>query len=148
MKAYHWYFLAQPSPFPENLIGGDPDFFVHWTLRSWAAEGFRFDPESLEDYLTCFRDPACIRATCADYRAGWTSDREADERDRGARTISAPLLVIWGEQYGLAKLQPVAIWKRWANDVRGHSVPGGHFVCEEAAPLVSAALAEFFEMSR
>ena len=28
LKIYHWSFLAQPFPFPETLIGGNPDFFL------------------------------------------------------------------------------------------------------------------------
>ena len=36
MKAYHWSFLAQPFPLPEKLIGGDPLFYLEWTLRSWT----------------------------------------------------------------------------------------------------------------
>ena len=28
MKAYHWSFLAQPSPLPERLIAGDPVFYL------------------------------------------------------------------------------------------------------------------------
>ena len=78
MKSYHWYMLAQPHPLPENLIGGDPDFFYRWTLRSWAGEGFTFDPEVLADYLHCFSDLASIHASCEDYRAGWTVDRDHD----------------------------------------------------------------------
>src|SRR5947209_20128683 len=29
---YHWFFLIQPSPLPERLIGGDPSFYLRWTL--------------------------------------------------------------------------------------------------------------------
>ena len=24
---WHWHFLSQPEPFPERIIGADPDFF-------------------------------------------------------------------------------------------------------------------------
>ena len=35
-RAYwHWYFLAQPEPFPERLIGHDPDFFFETCLVGW-----------------------------------------------------------------------------------------------------------------
>jgi hypothetical protein len=33
---WHWYFLAQPEPFPERLIGNDPDFFYETCLVGWA----------------------------------------------------------------------------------------------------------------
>ena len=107
MSAYHWYMLAQPRPLPERLIGGDPHFFVKWTLSSWAGKGFDFDAEALADYITCFSDPACIHATCEDYRAGWTVDRVLDEADRGRRRIESPLLLIWGEDYGISRANPL-----------------------------------------
>ncbi|KIZ40675.1 MULTISPECIES: alpha/beta hydrolase [Rhodopseudomonas] len=144
MAAYHWYMLAQPAPLPETLLAGDPDFFVRHTLADWAADGFAFDPANMEDYIACFRDPACIHGTCEDYRAGWTRDREADEADRGKRRITAPLLVVWGRDYSVAKAKPVETWQRWADSVIGQEVPGGHFQCEEAPAETLAALLGFF----
>jgi haloacetate dehalogenase len=144
MGAYHWYMLAQASPLPETLIGADPDFYVQWTLKKWAAQDFNFDAESLEDYLTCFRDRAAIHASCEDYRAGWGADRDADEADRGKRRISAPVLVLYGEQYSVAKSRPLETWRDWADDVRGHGVCGGHFIAEEAPDAVISAFREFF----
>jgi haloacetate dehalogenase len=35
---WHWYFLAQPEPLPERLIGSDPDFFygsVEFRMGNW-----------------------------------------------------------------------------------------------------------------
>jgi haloacetate dehalogenase len=34
---YHWFFLIQPAPLPERMIGGDPLFYLRWTLGGWAA---------------------------------------------------------------------------------------------------------------
>jgi haloacetate dehalogenase len=143
MKSFHWYFLAQPRPLPEQLIGNASDFYLRTILKSWAGHGFSFDPESLQDYGASFSDPACIHATCEDYRAGWTCDRQYDEADRG-RKITAPMLVLWGEQYGIGKADPLAIWSKWAEDVRGQSLPCGHFLCEEAPHATAEALGEFF----
>ena len=58
MRMYHWYFLAQPRPLPETLIGGDPDFYLRYTLGSWAGSGFAFDAANMADYVACFCDPA------------------------------------------------------------------------------------------
>jgi haloacetate dehalogenase len=144
VRTYHWAMLAQPAPLPETLIGADPAFFCRWTLKSWAAPGFVFDPESLGDYVACFADPASLHATCEDYRAGWTVDRALDEADRGVCKIAAPLLALWGAGYGLVKTGPLDIWRDWAADVRGHGVPGGHFCPEEAPAEVTAAFLGFF----
>lgn len=142
VKMFHWGFLAQPGGLPERLIAADPDFFVRWTLEGQAAAGFEFPPESLRDYLACAR--GATPGFCGDYRAGWGIDRELDEGDRGRRRIAAPVLVLWGERGAVAGGDPVGAWRAWADDVRGHAVPGGHFCPEEAAAEVAAALAGFF----
>jgi haloacetate dehalogenase len=144
MASYHWYFLAQPAPLPETLLAADPAFFIRWTLRTWAADDFTFDAESLDDYIRCFSDPACIHATCEDYRAGWTRDREYDDADQGRRLIEAPMLALWGEQGNTARAEPLTVWARWARDVRGHAVGGGHFLPEEAPEETASALGAFF----
>ena len=82
LGAFHWMFLAQPAPKPETLIGHDPDFFLEWLLKSWAADGFRFELEAMDEYRRCFRKPEVIHATCEDYRAGATIDDLLDEEDR------------------------------------------------------------------
>jgi haloacetate dehalogenase len=144
MKMYHWYFLAQPRPLPETLIGGDPAFFLRYTLESWVGRGFHFDEASMADYVACFCDPAGIHASCEDYRAGWAVDRAHDEADRGKKLIKAPLLVVWSEDFGLAKAQPLKRWGEWAERIEGHSVSGGHFVCEEQPEKVRDSLLRFF----
>jgi surfactin synthase thioesterase subunit len=35
------------------------------------------------------------------------------------------------------------VWGGWADDVRAETVPGGHFIPEEAAGQLAAALLEF-----
>jgi haloacetate dehalogenase len=144
MRAFHWYMLARPKPFPERLIGGDPEFFLRAMVKSWAADGFVFDAECLADYIACFSDPASIHASCEDYRAGWTIDRALDEADRGKRTIAAPLLVLWGRDYSVAGADPLAKWRAWADSVEGHAVAGGHFLAEESPEETVAALLRFF----
>jgi haloacetate dehalogenase len=143
MSKYHWYLLAQPNPLPETLIAGNPEFFLRWTLAAWAAEDFRFDPECVADYLACFADPACIHASCEDYRAGWTIDRAIDEADRGKNRIQAPLLTLWGREGKLAAAGQIETWETWAVNVQGHAVPGGHFVPEEAPAPAAEALIKF-----
>jgi haloacetate dehalogenase len=144
MGNFHWYLLAQPEPLPETLIASDPEFWLRHLLARWAGDGFEFDAESVADYVACFRDPASIHATCEDYRAGRGADQEDDERDRGRRRIEAPLLALWGAGYSVAKAKPLETWQRWATDVQGHSVPGGHFVPEESPEETATALLEFF----
>lgn len=82
LSTYHWFFLSQPFGLAERLIGGDPSFFLHWHLRAWSGgrDDF-FSPQALAEYERCFRDAACIHATCEDYRAGASIDLEHDQAD-------------------------------------------------------------------
>lgn len=136
---YHWFFLIQPAPFPERLIGGDPEYFVRHTLASWAKPGFIFDERAMAEYIRAFRRPEVVHATCEDYRAGATVDDEDDASDlKAGRKIARPLLALWGEHSGFSKGDRLAVWRHWASDVRGGPVESGHFVPEEA-PLATLA---------
>jgi haloacetate dehalogenase len=142
--AYHWYFLSQPSPFPETLIGKDPDYFLDHSLGTWRGAADAFTPEALATYHQAFRNPEMIHATCEDYRAGITCDCEFDEADRKAgRRIRAQLLVLWGARRSRARLDEV--WKAWAEDVRGHPIDCGHFIPEEAPESLLEHMLPFFE---
>ena len=148
MQVYHWMFLAQPQPLPETLISGAPDFYIDQKLASWCGDKSlrAFLPEALDAYRAAFRDPARVHATCEDYRAGATIDRALDDADRAAgRRIAAPLLALWGTKGIPAKGEdPLTVWRRWANDVRGVGIDAGHFLPEEAPEATAKALAEFF----
>lgn len=148
MKVWHWPFLAQPAPLPETLIGAAP--VAYWNLKaaSWtkAKDLSPFDPRALAHYHAFFSDPLRIHATCEDYRAGRTLDLQHDEEDRAAgRKIACPLLALWGSA-GIPSetAGPLAIWREWANDVRGHAIDSGHFLSEESPDATAAALLEFF----
>jgi haloacetate dehalogenase len=140
---WHWFFLAQPAPLPERLIGADPDGYY---FRDRGAPWL--DPEALADYLRCAHDPATIHAMCEDYRAGASIDFELDEADRGVRRIACPLLALWGRAGRLEAWYDVpAIWRDWADDVRGQALDCGHFLPEEAPDATYAALREFFSIA-
>jgi haloacetate dehalogenase len=143
LATYHWFFLAQPPDLPERLIGADPDYFLRWTLDSWAGRPGAFDPRALAEYQRAFRDPDVIRATCEDYRAGATADVEDDAADRGIRCIRCPVLALWAEAASEPGWDPIAIWRDWAPDVRGQGVRCGHFLPEEAPAETLAALEPF-----
>ncbi len=147
LGSYHWYFLAQPAPFPETLIGANPDYFFHYTLkRSQQGGDDIFTPDALVEYERCFRNPETIRAMCEDYRAGASIDCEFDaqDRERGHR-ITCPMLALWGDRGRPHKRAGVLeVWRSWANDVQGEGLPCGHFLPEEAPELTLQALRTFF----
>jgi haloacetate dehalogenase len=138
---YPWLLLAQPPPFAERLIGASAEFFLGHTLDAWTASPNAITARAFDRYLSTFT-PEVISAMCADYRAAFHIDRTLDAEDRAAgRTIGCPLLVHWGAEDMSYDLRP--IWRRWADDVRGGPLPGGHFVPEEAADELLASLRMF-----
>jgi haloacetate dehalogenase len=144
-RAYwHWFFLIQPAPIPERMIGSDPDAYWIAKCGSGPAGLASFDPRALRHYLRCFRDPECIRATCEDYRAAATIDIRHDDDD-GDAGITCPLLVLWGA-FGVieACFDALALWRQRAGDVRGHSLPGGHYLAEDVPDLVASEFLTFF----
>ena len=150
INGFHWAFLAQPAPFPEQLIGADPDYFLRTLTRKWAVDFERIGDEAMGEYCRAFRRPEVIAATCADYRAGATIDDALDHADLDAgRKILAPVLAIWSERFvgtrQTSAADPLAIWRRYANDVRGFAVKSGHFIPEEAPEAVLTAITDFIE---
>jgi len=148
MAIYHWPFLAQPSPMPETLIGGAPDYYIKHTLASWTAakDLSSFEDNALAAYCAQARDPARLKAMCDDYRAGEGADVEHDQADRAeGRKISAPTLVLWGGA-GIAAgaATPLDTWREWCESAHGQAIESGHFIPEENPSATIAALDGFF----
>ena len=87
---WYWFFLLEPSPFPETLIGN--------SLDTYLDDGFGrlipkvITPEAYAEYFRCFNSPASIHADCEDYRAGATIDLAHDEADL-KRKVECPAMV-------------------------------------------------------
>src|SRR5215831_5874930 len=145
LGSFHWYFLAQPAPLPERLIGADREYFIRHMLGTWAGTQSCFSDEALAEYVRCFKDPEVIHASCEDYRAGAFVDCQMDEADlRAGRKIACSVLAIWGGRGRPHKRRGVLeTWRHWADDVQGEDLPCGHFLAEEAPDEARAALEKF-----
>jgi haloacetate dehalogenase len=145
---WHWFFLAQPYPLPERMIGANPDnYYYRWRdPSSGLPQPTYFDPEALADYLRCVHNPDTIHAMCEDYRAGATYDYRLDEADRiNGRRIACPVQVLWADRGELGRWYDVlAIWRDWASDVRGRAIDSGHYLAEEAPDETYSELHPFF----
>lgn len=141
---YHWFFLIQPYPLPENLITANPDYFLHHCLQSWSRDFAAFTPDAIAEYRRCFRDFATIHATCEDYRASATIDLVHDQLDLDQK-IQCPLLALWGNQGIIGrKYDVIASWQQRAVNVTGKALNCGHFLPEEAPEATYQAIAGFF----
>ncbi|WP_158046513.1 alpha/beta fold hydrolase [Skermanella pratensis] len=144
---YHWFFLIQPHPLPEHMIGLDPEFYLRRKTAMWSVGTAHFTPEAMAEYIRCFRNPAAIHAMCEDYRAAATIDLEHDRADRAAGVkVSCPLLALWGARATMDRCFDVpATWREVALDVRGQALDCGHFIPEERPEEFTAALLDFLE---
>ena len=143
-SSWHWFFLIQPSGFPERLIGAEAEFFLRHQLGALLREPAKLAPEAFAEYLRCFKNPETIRATCDEYRAGATIDLVHDRADRGRR-LTMRLLMLWGERSSQGSGYDIlSVWRDHAEDVTGHAVNSGHFLPEEAPEDTYRSLRDFF----
>jgi haloacetate dehalogenase len=146
-----WSLLAQPEPLPERILARVPEAVIDNALDGWGSSPAAFPPEVRTAYVEALRDPDHIHAICEEYRAAATRDREHDRTDiSDERRIRCPLLVLWSAEGALgtwyaAEGGPLALWRAWGDDVRGHALSAGHFFPEEAPEQTAVALNSFFD---
>jgi haloacetate dehalogenase len=150
LSFWPWILLAQPAPLPEKLVGAAPDAIIDDAVAQWGSRSDTFPEQIRAAYVDALRDPGHVHAICEEYRAAASVDREHDAEDIAAgRRIACPLLALWSGEGGLANWYeneggPLALWRHWCGNVRGHPVPGGHFFPEEHPVETAAALESFF----
>jgi len=141
--SYHWFFLIQPAPFPERLIGAESEFYLRHSF-GLDRNPNTMEPEVFAEYLRCFSNPETIRATCDEYRAGAGIDLEHDRADRG-RKVAMPLLILWGQRSGQGSgYDMLKVWREHADNITGQAIASGHFLPEEAPDDTYQALRGFF----
>ena len=129
---WHWFFLIQPNPVPETLIGANPEYWLRNHMRRHASTEI-FAPACWDEYLAGASNPESMHAMCEDYRAAATIDLVHDRADREAgKKLTMPLRVLWGA-HGLVEkcFSPIEDWKQVAtNEVTGRTVACGHYIPE------------------
>lgn len=145
--SWHWFFMVQKYPTPETMMNADPEFFIRRKLSKTDQGTSFFDPEALENYIRCIRNPEVVHAMCEDYRATFGIDLDMDTKDFDAgRRIDVPALIIWGAKGGVGRNHDAKdVWSHYAtNIIDAMTVPSGHYLQEECPDETYAALREFF----
>ncbi len=142
---YHWFFLAQPEPFPETMIGADPDAYYTSCLLGWGAARLEdFAPAQMEAYRASWRDAETIRGMCNDYRATLAHDFADDTADLEARIV-CPALVLYGADGAMGRMYDMEVaWADKCRDMRVMGLPGGHFFPDTAPAETAQTLRDFF----
>jgi len=149
LSFWPWSVLAQASPFPEQLLTHAPEAIVDHALSAWGTSAATFPPEVRRAYVSSIRAPDRAHAICEEYRAASTLDLAHDRADLDAgNRIRCPLLALWSadspvDTWYEAEGGPLSLWRRWATDVRGRRMQGGHFFPEARPDETGEALVQF-----
>jgi haloacetate dehalogenase len=132
VESYHWFFMAQPAPYPEDmLVAYGLERYIRKKLDKKGVGMSGFTEKALAEYIRCCT-PQNIHAVCEDYRAAVSVDYAHDEADLG-RKLQQPVLVLWGERSHVNRsFQPIEAWRERAIDVRGKMLPCGHYPAEQS----------------
>ena len=144
-RAYwHWFFLIQPHPLPEQIISKDPEAF--WKLKCFNQTRGKnpFSKEALAEYLDAFKQADTIHSSCEDYRAAASIDIEHDNADHKKKLLM-PILALWAK-HGVIEtcFDALKLWRLRANQVEGEALQAGHYMAEEIPDEVAARMSDFF----
>lgn len=146
IKMENWFFLSQPAPYPETMIKSNTAYFLQYILDSWSEDPSMITAEARAEYLRCFNDPRVVASICAEYRALHFDAKDDDEDRKHSRRIQCPTCVLWSKEGLPSRMgDPLMIWKKWADNVIGTSLHGGHFLMEENPEEVFRQLSAFFK---
>ena len=140
---WHWFFFGQLEKPAEDIISRDPEAW-------YSVDAERMGAGNHADWRRAVHDPTTVHAMVEDYRAGLGIDRAHDEDDRRAgRRVTCPALVAWSVHDDMEELygDPLAIWRDWADDLRGARIDSGHHMAEEAPEPLAAVLGDFLRGS-
>ena len=144
MTYWPWSLLSQKAPVPEKYLLGAPGA----VFDNAFGQG-TFSPEVRAEYVETYRNSARVHAICEEYRAAASLDIEHDKADqKESRRITCPMLHLWAaggpldtfyEQDGGA----LGVWRKWADNVHGRAIKGGHFFPEENPTETTELLNKF-----
>ncbi|ORY23709.1 Alpha/beta hydrolase fold protein [Naematelia encephala] len=153
MGYWHWFFLPQPSPFPEDLILSDPKRYWAMLSSRKSHENVIWTDEVVEQYQKYYFTPEGVHGACEDYRASTTIDLEHDRQDlqAGNKLNITQLKVFWGRRGMINNFGDVLdIWKGYCNDtvaLSGKALDCGHYIAEEQPEELLKEALEFFSAS-
>jgi haloacetate dehalogenase len=143
--SYHWFFLAQPYDFPEQLLRGNEEYYLR---KKFAKQGEgKISDETMKEYLRV-TTPEQIHGVCSDYRATLAVDFPMDTADfEAGRKIECPALILWAEKsHTQREFDAREAWPHYCADIRKfRMLPCAHYPMEEAPDLTYEELDAFFK---
>jgi len=142
---WHWLFHLQPD-LPELLVAGRVETYLRYFFERWTYNRPPVE-EAVAEYVRAFSRPGALRSGFDDYRASFPDDFDLDEASAQAgEKLRMPVLALWGGTGLVGTLPALDIWRQYADDVRGESIPEcGHFLPEERPDAVLDRLLDFLK---
>lgn len=146
---WHWFFLIQAAPFPEEVILKSQSEFAGKCFGSGGYTGTKgmFEESALGEYVKQFGDREGVHAMCEDYRAAATVDLEEAKADlKEGRKIRCPVRVLWGKKGEIERsFDALKEWRAVSEgEVSGEAVESGHYIPEEVPDVLLKHVEEFF----
>jgi haloacetate dehalogenase len=144
MTYWPWVLLSQKAPLPEKYLSGSPGAVFDDPFGTGT-----FAPEIRAEYVEMYRNPARVHAVCEEYRAAASIDIAHDDKDRAdSKRITCPMLHLWATGGPLDRFYEkdggsLGIWRKWADNVHGQAITGGHFFPEENPTETTSLLTNF-----
>jgi epoxide hydrolase 4 len=138
-KSWYMFFFQIPW-LPEFLLGRQHAALIGTMLYESAVQKSAFPPEALARYRDAMSRPGALRASINYYRALFRSRSSIP----ATTTISAPTLLIWGDQDIALGIALTRRLEEWVPDLRVTHLPdSGHWVQQEKPEIVNALLLKF-----
>lgn len=155
---WHWFFLIQPYPMPEEMLVHAPKTYLDRMIARFTEQPHEqgkepiFPPDVLASYLAMLSSPPRVHAMCEDYRCSAPGglDLELDEQDRKAgNKVRQPLRALWGadnvNQWLFGDHGPIELWQNVCEGkVTGRAYRCGHYMPEEVPDDMAEEILTFF----
>lgn len=151
-KSWYMFFFQIPW-LPEFLLSRNHAWPIGRMLSSTAVQASAFPPEALLLYREAMNKPGALTASINYYRALFRRPRRAlDTRSqadsRPQTIITAPTLLIWGEQDIALGLDLTYYLEQWVPNIQIKRLPeSGHWVQQEMPEAVNAFMLDFLKNS-
>jgi len=139
-----WYvFFFQLPWLPEYALGSNHAEIIARALHSSAVQKSAFPPDVLRRYRLAMSKPGALTAALNYYRNLF---RQPFSVSGDNATVSAPTLLIWGEQDIALDIAMTYGLEQWVHNIRVERIPdSGHWVQQEKPELVNKLMLEFLE---
>ena len=146
-----WYVFAfQLSWLPEYLMRRNQAELIGRMIYQAAVQKDAFPPAVLDQYRAAMSKPGALTAAINYYRRFMCSALNLNSSSSGGKTIiSAPTLLIWGEQDIALDIALTTGLEQWVPNIQIKRIPdSGHWVQQEKPDLVNAYLTQFLQQEK